>query len=269
MAKPLAASKKVMKNYLSELLTEEAPELAKKSLLAAKPLKAKSLVTSKTADVIENNRLEVLLQNVNTDIDVATSEISTQRSLAQKCSEIDSKTLQRQDEVAITTHKSSDENHDASITKVPKSYREGAFQVLFFDVAGLTIAVPLIELGGIHNVDKITPLIGKPDWFEGVMLCRDEKINVVDTALWVMPEKYDETLKNSLNYQYIIMLSDSRWGLMAENLVDTAILQQDEVKWLGSSSKRPWLAGLVKEKMCALLDVEALISLLDEGNGVN
>jgi len=264
MAKPLAASKKVMKNYLSELLTEETPELAKKL-----PLAAKSLVTSQATDIVEYNRLEILLKNVNTDIDIATSEVSTQRSLAQKCSERDSKTLQFQDEMALTTHKSSDKDNDAFIVKVPKSYREGAFQVLFFEVAGLTIAVPLIELGGIHNVDKITPLIGKPDWFKGVMLCRDEKTNVVDTALWVMPEKYDEALKNSLNYQYIIMLSDSRWGLMAENLVDTAILQQDEVKWSGSSSKRPWLAGLVKEKMCALLDVEALISLLDEGSGIN
>ncbi len=84
-----------------------------------------------------------------------------------------------------------------------------------------------------------------------------------------MPEKCDETLKNSLNYQYIIMLNDSQWGMMAEHLVDTVTLKQDEVKWLDSPNKRPWLAGLVKERMCALLDVNALIELLDEGSGIN
>jgi purine-binding chemotaxis protein CheW len=100
------------------------------------------------------------------------------------------------------------------------------------------------------------------------MLHRDEKINVVDTAMWVMPEKCNDALKKSLNYQYIIMLKDSSWGLLAENLVDTVVLSQDEVKWLGQNTKRPWLAGLVKEKMCALLDVSALIQLLDDGSDI-
>jgi purine-binding chemotaxis protein CheW len=83
-----------------------------------------------------------------------------------------------------------------------------------------------------------------------------------------MPEKCDDTLINSLNYQYVIMLSNSQWGLMAEHLVDTVTLEQDQVKWLDKPSKRPWLAGLVKERMCALLDVEALIKLLDDGVGI-
>ena len=135
-------------------------------------------------------------------------------------------------------------------------------------MAGLQIAVPLVELGGIHNTDKTTPLMGKPDWFKGVMLHRDEKVNVVDTALWVMPEKCNEALMSALNYQYIIMLCDSSWGLMAENLVDTVTLKQEDVKWLDSTNKRPWLAGLVKNRMCALLDVESLIKLLEKGANI-
>jgi purine-binding chemotaxis protein CheW len=136
---------------------------------------------------------------------------------------------------------------------------------MFFEVAGLMIAVPLIELGGIHNTDKITPLMGKPDWFKGVMLHRAAKVNVVDTALWVMPEKCDEALISALNYQYIIMLNDSSWGLSAEKLVDTVTLKQEDVKWLDTQNKRPWLAGLVKNRMCVLLDVESLIKLLEKG----
>ena len=37
------------------------------------------------------------------------------------------------------------------------------------------MAVPLTELGGIHNLEKVGPLFGKPDWFQGVMLHREEK----------------------------------------------------------------------------------------------
>ncbi|GAB3029769.1 chemotaxis protein CheW [Bowmanella dokdonensis] len=146
-------------------------------------------------------------------------------------------------------------------------YRRGRFQALYFRVAGLVLAVPLTELGGIHKMDKTSPLIGGPDWFSGVMLHRDEKLKVVDTAQWVMPEKYNETLAESLNYQYLIMLENSGWGLCCESLINTVTLEQDDVKWRESHGKRPWLAGLVKEKMCALINVKEMVTLLNQGLG--
>ncbi len=148
-----------------------------------------------------------------------------------------------------------------------KDQLEETFQALFFEVAGLTLAVPLITLGGIHNLDKVGPLFGKPAWFKGVMLHREQKINVVDTAMWVMPEKYDQNLSETLDYQYLIMLGDSPWGLASDKLVNTVTLSKDEVKWRESNSKRPWLAGMVKERMCALVDVNQLILMLNNGLG--
>lgn len=246
MSKSLTASKKVMKTYLSELLTdpdvvEELPQQCIDKQTFSKPVAHK-----------ENRSLEKLLKTVSEP----NEELNKKETIKDDFSKIDL--------LPISTNKSRSQPCNLK----DKSYRQGDFQAMFFDVAGLTIAVPLIELGGIHKVDKMTSLMGKPDWFKGIMLYRDEKINAVDTALWVMPEKCDEALKESLNYQYIIMLNDSPWGLMAEHLVDTVVLSQDEVKWLDSSNKRPWLAGLVKEKMCALLDVSALIQLLDKGSDI-
>lgn len=148
-----------------------------------------------------------------------------------------------------------------------KDQLEERFQALFFEVSGLTLAVPLITLGGIHKLDKTSPLFGKPDWFKGVMLHRKQKLNVVDTAIWVMPEKYDQNLAEKLNYQYLIMLSDSVWGLASDKLVNTVTLSKQEVKWREVTGKRPWLAGMVKDKMCALLDVSQLITMLNSGLG--
>lgn len=255
MAKPLAASKKVMKNYLSELMTDE-------------PLVQEKTETYLAETALENKRLEALLKNVNANIDVKEAEFSTDKSVKER---VDNKVvsdlgaIQAATEKSLATHKSRGELS----VKEQKSYRQGDFQALYFDVGGLTLAVPLIELGGIHLADKTTSLMGKPEWYKGVMLYREEKINVVDTALWVMPEKCDDKLKKSLNYQYIIMLNKSGWGLSAENLIDTVVLRQEEVKWVDSPGKRPWLAGLVKDKMCALLDVDSLIQLLNDGSGIN
>ena len=148
---------------------------------------------------------------------------------------------------------------------VVKDYRKGRFQALFFTVAGLKVALPLKALGGIHKMMPISSLPGQPEWLKGVMLYREQKINVVDTALWVMPEKYDQGLAEKLNYQYVIMLGNSNWGLCCETLVNTYMLEHDDVKWREAEGKRPWMAGLIKKHMCVLLDVDAMIDLLNRG----
>lgn len=248
MSKSLAASQKVMRSYLSELLTDESDQLEHKEP--------------------ETDKLEKLLEGVQpTNRLPVEQEVSTVKAKAKQNvpAPVVAPKITQQESIEEETQLSTAKSENEFTVESKKSYREGSFQAMFFEVAGLTIAVPLIELGGIHNVEHINSLMGKPDWFRGVMLHREEKINVVDTALWVMPEKCDQELKDSLNYQYIIMLSNSTWGLMAESLVDTVTLEQTDVKWVDNPVKRPWLAGLVKDRMCALLDVDALIAMLNKG----
>jgi purine-binding chemotaxis protein CheW len=143
------------------------------------------------------------------------------------------------------------------------------FQVLLFEVAGMTLAVPLTELGGIHKIESVNPLFGKPAWFKGVLLHREEKYNVVDTAKWVMSEKSAEKLAESTKYQYLIVLGESGWGLGCESLIATETLLPDEVKWRNVEGSRPWLSGMVKKKMCALVNVQQLINMLNQGLSSN
>ena len=134
------------------------------------------------------------------------------------------------------------------------------FQALFFVVSGVTFAVPLTELGGIHQLAKINTLFGKPDWFAGVMTQRETQLNVVDTTRWIMPGR-----EASEPYQYLVMLGNSQWGLACHELHGTELLVRDRIQWRSSAGKRPWLAGMVKDKMCALLHVQELLALLVKG----
>ncbi|WP_237158828.1 chemotaxis protein CheW [Shewanella khirikhana] len=154
-----------------------------------------------------------------------------------------------------------------SITKDLQAELDDEFQVLFFKVAGLTLAVPLVSLGGIVKVDRINQIFGRPNWFLGVQTHRDSQLNLVDTCAWVMPEKYDEELAQSVNYQYLVLLEDSNWGLACETLVNSVRIKQSEVNWRTTAGKRPWLAGVVKEQMCGILNVQALIQMLNAGLG--
>ncbi|EEY98583.1 CheW domain protein [Vibrio sp. RC586] len=142
--------------------------------------------------------------------------------------------------------------------------REKDFQVLYFEVNGVTFAVPLDELGGIHRMATLNHLIGRPAWYLGLQTNRDSQLDVVDTAKWVMAEKlHDESYKQA--YQYIVMLGESAWGLASTQLMGTELLSTDKVRWREQVGKRPWLAGMVKEKMCALIHVQALIAMLNAG----
>lgn len=143
---------------------------------------------------------------------------------------------------------------------------ENEFQVLFFELAGLTFAIPLVELGGIHHLDStLNSLIGKPDWFSGVMAHGDSLYNIVDTCKWINVGNPIDTL----SYTHYILLGSTEWGLSCEKLLGTETLTRDQIKWRKVKGKRPWLAGMVKEKMCALIHAQELIKLLKCGMDIH
>ncbi|MCE9680041.1 chemotaxis protein CheW [Shewanella sp. AS1] len=154
----------------------------------------------------------------------------------------------------------------APITSVYDELDE-TFQVLFFKVAGLTLAVPLVSLGGIVQIERVNYIMGRPKWFHGVQTHRDSQLNIVNTCAWVMPEKYNDELAESIDYQYIVMLEGSNWGLACESLVNSVKMEKSQVNWRSKAGKRPWLAGIVKQQMCGILNVPALIARLNSGLG--
>ncbi|KAF1053982.1 MAG: hypothetical protein GAK43_01113 [Stenotrophomonas maltophilia] len=139
------------------------------------------------------------------------------------------------------------------------------FECLLFDVAGLTLAVPLVCLGSIYPLagQELTPLFGQPDWFLGILPSQAGNLKVLDTARWVMPERYRDDYREGL--QYVISVQGYEWGLAVHQVSRSVRLDPSEVKWRSQRAQRPWLAGTVIEQMCALLDVSALAELIASG----
>ncbi|WP_367278113.1 chemotaxis protein CheW [uncultured Photobacterium sp.] len=145
-----------------------------------------------------------------------------------------------------------------------KQEMDSEFQALFFEVNGVIFAVRLTELGGIHQLGEVNHLLGRPPWYLGLMTNREHQLDVVDTARWVMPEKLISD-EHQDEYRYIVMLGESKWGLACDKLHGTETLTEQSVRWREKAGKRPWLAGMVKDKMCALIHVNELISMLKAG----
>ncbi len=225
---------KAMDSYFSALLSEpgkEQVECPTAPSLFAEPVE-------------QQEKLAELLANVKSDVAMATNPASLQtQSLTRGVVKVPEPPVPPQWQNIVTDRE---------------------FQALFFVVSGVTFAVPLTELGGIHQLAKINTLFGKPDWFAGVMTQRESQLNVVDTTRWIMPSK-----ASSEPYQYLVMLGDSPWGLACHQLVGTELLLRDRIQWRSSAGHRPWLAGMVKEKMCALLHVQELLTLLERGVNID
>ncbi len=143
------------------------------------------------------------------------------------------------------------------------------FQVLLFEVAGIKLAVPLIELSSVIEWhDGVTEMPGHADFYMGILRHLDYKIAVIDTARMILPankleQLIDDDPRERVNH--IVLIDDYKWGLACDKIGEVITLEPNEVRWRTSKTSRGWLAGTVIEHMCALLNSEGFSKMLEKG----
>ncbi|QEP43191.1 chemotaxis protein CheW [Ectothiorhodospiraceae bacterium BW-2] len=146
---------------------------------------------------------------------------------------------------------------------------ESRFQALLFKVAGLTLAVPLVELSGVQEwePEALTIMPGHIDWYLGIINHRGRRIPVIDTALFVLPENRKQRAKatQSERLQRIVYIDNNRWGLACDEVSDVISLEPQSIRWRSNRTSRKWLAGTVIEKMCAIIDPPSFAEMLASG----
>lgn len=136
-------------------------------------------------------------------------------------------------------------------------WAQDKFDCLLFAVAGFEFAVPLVTLGQIYTISEVlTPVIGQPSWFMGMQPTAFGNMRVINTAQFVMPDHFD----NAATFQpgYMVSMAQSPWALAVDKVNQPIKLVASDVKWREERSKRPWLAGVLKQQMCLLIDIPAL-----------
>lgn len=141
-------------------------------------------------------------------------------------------------------------------------WAQGGFSSLLFDVAGLKLAAPLHELGGITLIeDRLQTMAGQAGWFMGLLRWNGRNLRVVDTAGLLMPERLSGD-SHRASYQSVVVLGDSHWALAVDSADESLNLKLDEIRWKFTLGNRPWLAGTLLNRLCALLDVQRLLEML-------
>jgi len=145
------------------------------------------------------------------------------------------------------------------------------FQALMFKVAGLSLAVRLVELNGVVEWDesKLTEMPGHSPFYLGLLQYLDKSIPVIDTARLVFPEDKLVSLsadKPLERVTKIVLIDDGKWGLACDGIEEVIDLSRDDVKWRENRSKRKWMAGTVIQHMCALIDADGFSEMLADGS---
>ncbi|MDY0207121.1 MAG: chemotaxis protein CheW [Pseudomonas sp.] len=243
-----------LQNYLDELLDDAVPEMQVEPALSR---------------VAQSNPVQSVL-HIDPSYKELTAPALTLPQLALREPLISEEQISRlpvsigrldtQDEDDVQSSAVASVETEAELGKV--SWADSPFECLLFDVAGLALAVPLSALGTIYRfeADELTPLFGQPDWFLGILATPQGNLKVLETARWVMPERY--TAGSRDNLKYVISINGCDWGLAVHQVRHAIRLQPDQVKWRTQRSQRAWLAGTVIEHMCALLDLEVLAQLI-------
>ncbi|MDH5435291.1 MAG: chemotaxis protein CheW [Gammaproteobacteria bacterium] len=144
-------------------------------------------------------------------------------------------------------------------------YANEPFEALLFKVSGVKLAVPLKELNGILEwPETITEMPGHAPWFLGIVKNLETSVNLIDTALIVVPEKLRQAfpIEAGQRCQRIVLIGDGKWGLACDAVEEVITLEPTSVRWRTSRTKRRWLAGTVIEHMSALIDPEEFAALL-------
>jgi len=147
-------------------------------------------------------------------------------------------------------------------------WAQARFQVLLFEVAGLTLAVPLTKLKGVvRNEHGLTEMPGHSGLFLGITPYQGVQSKVVDTARFVLSQDRVAQLgeDSADRAEHLVVIDEGRWSLACSKIGDVIELESGQVKWRSAAGKRLWLAGTVIDQMCALLDIDELTQQLTDG----
>lgn len=265
---PLATATKtnvvegVLQNYLDQLLvTATQPQQVEKTIVIPEHIE-----TSSDVSIVENDAVEV--NTVENDTETIEVQAEVKEVIAVEVEKEKEKEVEIETTVAIDSAQVELVAIDQSTAQLidKESWSSQGVECLVFSVCGLKLAVPLLYLGGVHEVgaDDVKPLMGQPNWYLGMVHRDEQNLQVIDTASFIMAERNQSLAEQG--YKYLIQLEKSPWAIACQSIDDTVRLEASEIKWRGDRGKRAWLAGTVIEKMCALIDVSGLLQRVESSS---
>jgi purine-binding chemotaxis protein CheW len=215
-------------------------------------------VASKIAepDSALKSYLDTLLSEID-DVTVTPPQVEVKEPLPDADINYD----EHQDSTLVASPEPTPSREESTLQPNIPDWVEGAFQVLLFEVNGIKLGIPLSSLVGILTFSgEASQLPGQPAWSLGVILNREEKVVVINSAKLLMPERLDDNA--IIAPQHLLLIGDGQRALAVDSICNTLIVEIEEIRWRTGSGVRPWYAGIIIQELSVLLDVDGILEML-------
>jgi purine-binding chemotaxis protein CheW len=132
---------------------------------------------------------------------------------------------------------------------------DSRFTAVIFRVGRYRFAVPLNMLDSVTRVEgAVTSLVGQPPWHRGLARHRGQQLTLVDLAALLGLEDVEAVSVPD----HLLVLPGGRAGIVCDEAPEPLELTGDRIRWTRPVLQRPWLAALLPDQMCVLMDVEEI-----------
>lgn len=132
---------------------------------------------------------------------------------------------------------------------------------IIVQLQGLNLAIPVDQVEGASSMDSLTlELETAHDWILGTYSSLGQETSVVDTGQWIMPGRCDPS---NARYEEVLIIKGRKWALACDTLVKSLRMSNNDIVLSRDQSARPWLLGTNMKERCAILDIAAMVQLLD------
>jgi len=141
-------------------------------------------------------------------------------------------------------------------------------QAILLELGGLKLALPLQELNGILKFpSELSQIPYSAPWVLGIYPTGERNIRIVDSSTLLLPERYRMGIDANCrrDQHLVVLIGNGEWGLDCLAASEVIQLQPEQVSWRSDRSSRPWLAGTVRDHLCALVDCAAFVTWLECG----
>lgn len=150
---------------------------------------------------------------------------------------------------ALLTNGATETGADATTADRRRAYR-------ICRISSVRLALPEAYLDAAI---PLPPLLNysAPDWFLGRHLHDGMQRQVVDLARIVAPD-----VPRS-HADALLPIRSRPWAMACTLDPQVAWLTHDDIQWRDPGGMRPWLSGMSRDGQCAVIDIPALLDLLE------
>jgi chemotaxis signal transduction protein len=132
---------------------------------------------------------------------------------------------------------------------------------LLCQIGGMPLAITVSTLSNIVHWPEqgLSQLPGQADWQLGLLRHHQQHCDVVDIRALLQAPATDKQA------DYILLLAQGRRGIACNVIEQIRTISPDAINWRQDRSQRPWFLGVLSDTMHSIVDIEALLAALDNG----